>query len=135
MVHASCVAVGGRAVLITGPSGAGKSALALQLIALGADLVSDDQTALQAVGAQLIARPPAMIAGLIEARGLGLLHLPHLDQAEVALVADLAFTETERLPPQRQITLLGLPLSLVYKVPHDHFPSAIMCYLKATRCA
>ena len=135
VVHASCVAVGGRAVLITGPSGAGKSALALQLIALGADLVSDDQTALQAVGAQLIARPPAMIAGLIEARGLGLLHLPHLDQAEVALVADLAVTETERLPPQRQITLLGLPLSLVYKVPHDHFPSAIMCYLKATRYA
>jgi HPr kinase/phosphorylase len=135
VVHASCVAVAGRAVLIMGPSGAGKSALALQLIALGADLVSDDRTDLRAEGARLIARPPASIAGLIEARGLGILRLPHLEQAEIALVADLSVTETERLPPQRHITLLGLPQSLVHKVAHDHFSSAIMCYLKGARFA
>ena len=41
-LHASCIAVHGRGVLILGPSGAGKSSLALQLMALGADLVADD---------------------------------------------------------------------------------------------
>jgi HPr kinase/phosphorylase len=38
ILHASCVALNGRAVLITGKSGSGKSALALQLMAYGAML-------------------------------------------------------------------------------------------------
>ena len=41
LLHASCVAVAGRAVLITGPSGSGKSSLALTLLAHGAALVAD----------------------------------------------------------------------------------------------
>ncbi|MFN3389305.1 MAG: HPr kinase/phosphorylase, partial [Allosphingosinicella sp.] len=45
-VHASCVAIGGRAVLIAGRSGSGKSDLALRLIDRGARLVSDDYTIL-----------------------------------------------------------------------------------------
>ena len=43
-VHASCVAIDGRAVLIGGRSGTGKSDLALRLIDRGAALVSDDYT-------------------------------------------------------------------------------------------
>ena len=46
IVHASCVARDGRAVLIRGASGSGKSGLALQLMALGAGLVADDRTRL-----------------------------------------------------------------------------------------
>ena len=38
LVHASCVAVDGKGLLILGPSGAGKSALALALIAMGAPI-------------------------------------------------------------------------------------------------
>ena len=42
-LHASCVAINGRAVLIEGRSGSGKSDLALRLIDQGGVLVSDDQ--------------------------------------------------------------------------------------------
>ena len=40
-LHATCVAMEGRGVLIIGPSGSGKSELALALMAHGARLVAD----------------------------------------------------------------------------------------------
>ena len=43
-LHATTVAIDGRAVLISGPSGSGKSDLALRLLDRGFTLVSDDQT-------------------------------------------------------------------------------------------
>jgi HPr kinase/phosphorylase len=135
ILHASCVAVQGRGVLILGCSGAGKSALALQLMAYGADLVSDDRTELTANGAALIARSPTALQGLIEARGLGLLQAPFIPQAKIALVIDLDQTETNRLPPERHISLLGISRPLVLAVPQAHFPAAILCYLKGHRFA
>ena len=80
LFHASCVAWQGRGALILGRSGAGKSALALQLMALGADLVSDDRTELLAEADALTARAPATIQGLIEARGVGLMRVPFVPQ-------------------------------------------------------
>ncbi|MDA3887407.1 MAG: serine kinase, partial [Allgaiera sp.] len=59
ILHASCVALDGRGVLILGPSGAGKSGLALQLMALGARLVADDRTRLNPRAGRLIARAPS----------------------------------------------------------------------------
>ena len=38
-IHATTVAIDGRGVMIRGGSGQGKSALALQMIAMGAELV------------------------------------------------------------------------------------------------
>ena len=62
-------------MLLRGPSGAGKSDLALRLIEAGARLIADDQTELAREGKTVIARAPARIAGLIEARGLGIVKL------------------------------------------------------------
>ncbi|MGV8986447.1 MAG: HPr kinase/phosphorylase [Cypionkella sp.] len=135
ILHASCVAVQDHGLLILGPSGAGKSALALQLLAFGANLVSDDQTEIWAENDRLFARPPAAIQGLIEARNIGILHAPYLSRAEITLVADLGQTETERLPPFRHVTLLGLQLPLVLGANHSHFPFSILCYLKGSRFA
>jgi serine kinase of HPr protein (carbohydrate metabolism regulator) len=71
-LHASCVAIKGRAVLIEGRSGEGKSDLALRLIDRGAVLVSDDQTICQRRDGVLHATPPATIAGKIEVRSVGI---------------------------------------------------------------
>ena len=133
--HASCVAWQGHGALILGQSGAGKSALALQLMAFGADLVSDDRTELMAEADVLTARAPATIQGLIEARGVGLMRVPFVPKAEIALVIDLDQPEPNRLPPQREITLLGISRPLVLAVPQPHFPAAILCYLKGSRFA
>ena len=129
VLHASCVAVNGRGLLILGPSGAGKSGLALQLMALGAGLVADDRTILTRQGAGLVASCPQALHGLIEARGLGLLRAQMAPETRVVAVVDLAQTETERLPPLRQVTILGCDIDLVRPVPNAHFIAGLMHYL------
>ncbi len=122
-------------MLITGPSGSGKSALALNLMALGAALVADDQTELYLNSDQLLARSPGALRGLIEARGVGILTAIALAQAEVVLVADLAQTEPDRLPPRRQVTLLGRPVDLVLGRGNNHLTASVLCYLRGARQA
>jgi len=129
-LHASCVALNGRAVLIMGQSGTGKSALALQLMALGADLVSDDQTLLGIGENGPAAAPPAPLRGLIEARGVGLLRVPPADPAPVVLAVDLDQTETERLPHPRALDLLGTSVPLLHKVEGPHFAATLLEILK-----
>ena len=133
LLHATCVAVEGRGVLITGPSGAGKSALALQLLALGARLVADDRVALSPRDGALWAACPPAIRGMIEARGVGLLNADPLDGAEVVLAVDMAERETMRLPPRRGVTYLGRTVDLVLGQETPHFPAAVMLYLRAGR--
>ena len=75
-LHASAVAVEGRGCLITGAAGSGKSTLALEMVALGAELVADDRVDIRRSGKALLLSAPASIAGLVEARGVGILRLP-----------------------------------------------------------
>lgn len=120
LLHATCVAIGGHAVLLRGPSGAGKSDLALRLIDAGAVLVSDDQTRVEAAGGRLLASPPPAIAGLLEVRGLGLVRLPHRPGTAVVLVVDLVAPEdVERLPAETGIELEGVRLPLVRLAPFE----------------
>lgn len=133
ILHASCVALDGRAVLITGASGSGKSALALGLIARGAGLVSDDRTILTRRGTDLVASCPDPIHGLVEARGVGLLNAKPHPPAPLAFVVDLDRSETERLPPHRDVTILSISLPLIYKVESSHFIDAVLLYLERGR--
>lgn len=134
-LHASCVADRGRALLILGPSGAGKSALALQLMALGAGLIADDRTDLTLHDGHPVARCPAPLRGMIEARGLGLLRVDPAPPAPVVLAVDLGRTETERLPPARTIDLLGTTVDLVLGVPGPHLAPALLHFLRGGRVA
>jgi HPr kinase/phosphorylase len=128
-LHATCVVLAGSAVLITGPSGSGKSALALQLIAIGAQLVADDRTILHRVKEILIASSPEKIVGLIEARGVGILPTVYVAQAPVVLVVDMAIMELERLPQPNTVTLLDITLPCLHKVDAPYFPAALHAYL------
>jgi serine kinase of HPr protein (carbohydrate metabolism regulator) len=96
-VHASAVAIAGRAVLIGGRSGHGKSDLALRLIDRGARLISDDYTFVRRIEGRAIASAPPTIIGKIEIRGVGLVELETEQDVPVALYIDLDATP-ERLP-------------------------------------
>jgi len=120
MVHATCVAIGDRAVLLCGPSGSGKSDLALRLIDGGAQLVADDQVVLGAEGGRIVARAPEALAGRMEVRGIGIVAVAHIAAAPVALVVDLvAAAGVERMPEPARRTLLDIALPLVALAPFE----------------
>ena len=112
-LHASTVAVDGRAVLIMGPSGSGKSDLALRLIDRGFVLVSDDQTIVKKAGDRLIASAPRTIAGKLEIRGVGIVEMDTAGDVPVALVVELT-SDIQRLPDDsRERPILGLTVPLI----------------------
>jgi len=102
-IHASCAARHGAGVLLLGAPGCGKSDLALRLLDRGFVLVADDRVEVE----DGIARPPAALAGLIEVRGLGMLRLPYLPSARLALAVELG--PAERLPSPTPHPELGVP--------------------------
>lgn len=117
--HASCVAIGGMAVLIAGPSGSGKSDLALRLIDRGAVLVSDDQTVITRTDGALIASAPSTIKGKIEVRGLGVIDMPSVNAAPIGLCISLEGM-TERYPLEEQSEIiLGLRVRRMIVSPFE----------------
>jgi hypothetical protein len=64
VLHASAVALDGRAVAFVGPTGAGKTSLALALVARGADFVTDDVLALDRSDLMVRAHPGAALASV-----------------------------------------------------------------------
>jgi serine kinase of HPr protein (carbohydrate metabolism regulator) len=111
-IHASCVAIGGRAVLIAGPSGSGKSDLALRLIDRGAALVSDDYTRLRPDGGRLLAAAPERIEGRMEIRGVGIVAFDPAGEVPVCLFVDLA-AAPERLPEPGTRILAGIAIPAI----------------------
>jgi HPr kinase/phosphorylase len=113
-LHATAVALSGRAVLLRGPSGSGKSDLALRLIDAGARLVADDRVELRPDGGRLLAEPPAALRGLLEVRGVGIVEVPWTAPVPAALVCDLVPADAvERLPEPDAETLAGHALPRV----------------------
>jgi HPr kinase/phosphorylase len=113
LLHATAVAVAGRGLLILGASGSGKSGLALRLMALGARLVADDQVLLTRAGDSLLAEAPARLAGLVEARGIGILRVTPAGRVPLAWAVDLDRPPEARLPQADTIALIGVPLHLI----------------------
>jgi serine kinase of HPr protein (carbohydrate metabolism regulator) len=112
-LHASSVAIDGRAVLITGPSGSGKSDLTLRLLDRGFALVSDDQTIVKKSGTRLTASAPPTIRGKLEIRGIGIVTMEPVDDQPLALVVELT-SEIQRLPDDsRERPVMGIPIPLI----------------------
>jgi serine kinase of HPr protein (carbohydrate metabolism regulator) len=115
-IHATCLVVGEAGLLIRGPSGSGKSTSAREIVAaarqagLFARLVSDDRTRIGMRHGRLVAGAVEAIAGRIEARGVGILHVPFEARAVVRLVLDLSSYEPPRLPQGEDavVTLCGV---------------------------
>ena len=117
-LHATAVAIGGRAVLIEGRSGSGKSDLALRLIDRGAALVSDDYTLLLRREGVLIARAPENIAGKMEVRGFGIMPMEHVSDVPVGLVVRID-SEVLRMPERRARRIAGIEVREIALAPFE----------------
>jgi serine kinase of HPr protein (carbohydrate metabolism regulator) len=104
-----------RGALIAGPSGAGKSDLALRVLEAGFRLVADDRTLVWASGGRLYGRAPEALAGLIEARGLGVMPERAVAFAEVVLmIRCAAAAEIERTPEPGLEAIANVAIALSY---------------------
>ncbi|MBE9604632.1 HPr kinase/phosphatase C-terminal domain-containing protein [Acetobacteraceae bacterium H6797] len=121
MVHGSCAARSGEAVLFLGAPGAGKSDLVLRLIDRGWILVADDQVELSAEGGQLLADSPIALRGLLEVRGLGILAgQPVQGRAPLRLVVDcLPRADIPRLPHPARFESQGIAVPRLALHAHD----------------
>ncbi|MBN8965352.1 MAG: serine kinase [Rhizobiales bacterium] len=137
-IHASAVLVGPRAILIRGPSGSGKSRLALALLQAAdrgalpfARLVADDRAHVEAVHGRLLVRCPAVLAGLIEVRGLGLRRVCHEPLAVAGLVVDLG-AAADRMPNQadRTVEIAGVRLPRLEAAAGETALPAVLAYLQ-----
>jgi len=123
LVHGTCVALGRSAALLRGPPGAGKSDLALRFLYLARRgpaaleapmLVADDCVHLIRNGERVVAKAPETIRGKIEVRGVGIIDVKCLGEADLALIVDLVpGAEVERQPEHTTARLLGIELPLL----------------------
>ena len=130
LLHGTAVTVGLRGLLILGPSGSGKSGLALEMIALGANLVCDDRVWLNKIGKGFQLEAPEKMKGRIEARGLGLLALKYKTPVSLSYCLDLSLENKVRLPHVSEKTKLGLKVLILPGKPIVPKAAALMVLLK-----
>jgi HPr kinase/phosphorylase len=130
LCHGTCIALGRAAALLRGPSGSGKSDLALRFLFLARRgpaaleapiLVADDQVYLTRKSGRLLARAPESIRGRIEIRGVGIVDVKSLPEADLVLVVDLVpAAQVERLPEaDSSARLLGVEMPLLRLHPWE----------------
>lgn len=111
-MHGALIARQGDGVLLMGPSGAGKSDLALRMLSppWSWRLVADDQVLLARAGDVVNGTSPAVLAGLLEVRGVGIVTLNHHPSAHLRMVIKLVpMANVPRLPEPAVTDILGLP--------------------------
>jgi HPr kinase/phosphorylase len=126
-VHATCVILGDRGVLIRGPSGAGKSTLARRLVdeAVRAGrfgcLVGDDRIRLERVGDRIVASGHPAIAGQLEIRGLGISATKFELECVLHLLVDCQLVLRDRLPEVSETldSIMGLSLRRIAVTPDN----------------
>ena len=129
-LHATSVAIDGRAVVLEGPSGSGKSDLALRLIDRGAVLISDDVTLLVRRGGGLIARAPGTIMGQMEVRGVGVVRMAQVQDVPLGMIVRLT-GEPMRMPERRARRLAGVEVrEVAFDATHGTTPIKIELALR-----
>jgi serine kinase of HPr protein (carbohydrate metabolism regulator) len=119
-IHGTAIQDQGVGWLLSGPSGSGKSDLALRLMAHGAQLIADDQVTLWSTEERLWATCPMPIQGLMEVRGIGLIHRPFLTQAPIhGLIKLLPHHQIERFPSCEHMLLCGRAVPVHYVDPFE----------------
>ncbi|HAK62890.1 MAG: HPr kinase/phosphorylase [Pseudomonadota bacterium] len=128
-LHGTCVAIEGNGVLLRGAPGSGKSDLALRLIDQYADaiLVADDRVDIVVRKGLLYASPPPNIAGKLEVRGVGIVHVSFRPEAPLRLLVDLVGLEQiQRMPEPEQEEISGVLLPRVRLAPFTPSAPAIL---------
>jgi serine kinase of HPr protein (carbohydrate metabolism regulator) len=110
-----------RGALIEGPSGTGKSDLAIRMIGAGFRLVADDRVIVWTSGGRLFGKAPAPIAGLVEARGVGVIPATALDYCEIAMVVKCQSKAdaVQRMPDVKPTKIQGVSLPRIELWPFE----------------
>ena len=132
LLHATAVRFKTKSLLIVGPSGSGKTKLAVDMISLGAALISDDRVWLCIEDKRLCLEAPEQVSGKIEARGLGILRMKSSVRGPVELdyCLDLSLESHARLPFMQEVTKLGHKILVLTGLPMVPSASALMLLLK-----
>ena len=130
-IHATCVSINSKGVLIIGDSGSGKSDLALRLITMfSAKLVSDDRTDVFSDSGIIKAKAPNTLKGLLEVRGIGIIKQEYLKETKVDLVIKLTTDKIERMPLPQSYKIENIDIPMYYINPFESSaPSKVMVML------
>ncbi|WP_062346561.1 HPr kinase/phosphorylase [Novosphingobium sp. CCH12-A3] len=118
-VQLTCVAIGGRGLLIAGAPGTGKSSLALALIDRGAVLVGDDGVMVEAREGRLIVAAHPNTVGKLEVRNLGILDFPVSAPVPAALLVQLDSTAPRFIEQAQAYEMEGIRIPCVALWPES----------------
>lgn len=83
--HGVLLSMNGKGVMIRGESGIGKSEVALELVRRGHQLVADDRVDCYQVHNSIVGRPPKLLEGMLEIRGVGIIDVARMYGANTTL--------------------------------------------------
>jgi HPr kinase/phosphorylase len=121
--------VSGRAVMIIGKSGAGKTALMLEMMALGAEFIGDDQVFVE-IGEDITIHPHSNAKGRLEMRGVGIFETKSRAQAKLELVVNLDQEPSTRLPQKQHFEIGDSLLPKIDGKGVHHLASFLYLFLK-----